>query len=182
MYHLIHAHRTKQLQFNPLASGRCGSNFQSATFKHMLSSWTPLVKLLSRECQRTHLILSQNWFRWWCVGARQRAIIWSNVDQDLYRHMTSLDHSLRDELVWKKYINYNRRVSTSIVNATPVDALGTQGARTSTWSSSHGILRSQVYAGQTNIYIEVVLILTYLHLYSKNSNLTEEKCTSAFLK
>ena len=164
MYHLIHAHRTKQLQFNPLASGRCGSNFQSATFKHMLSSLTPLVKLLSRECQRTHLILSQNWFRWWCVGARQRAIIWSNVDQDLYRHMTSLDHSLRDELVWKKYINYNRRVSTSIVNAIPVDALGTQGARTSTAMALIFFSRNTPISGLCRANEHVYWSSSYLNL------------------
>ena len=42
------------------------------------------------ECQKTLLIISQHWFRWWLGAVKQQAITWTSVDQDLQRQMVSL--------------------------------------------------------------------------------------------
>ena len=57
---------------------------------HGLNSCAISVKLLSGACQRTLLIISQNWVRQWLGTVRQQAITWANVDSDLCRHMASL--------------------------------------------------------------------------------------------
>ena len=40
----------------------------------------------------TGLYISQHWFRCWFGAVRQQAITWTNVDSDLFCHMTSLGH------------------------------------------------------------------------------------------
>ena len=54
------------------------------------SSQTLIVKLLSGECHRTHLMISQHWFRWWLGAIRQQAITLANVDLDLCCHRATL--------------------------------------------------------------------------------------------
>ena len=49
--------------FNTLSSGRCGCN----SFYELIP-WALPVKLLSFECQKYPLMVSQHWFRWW-LGA-----------------------------------------------------------------------------------------------------------------
>ena len=48
---------------------------------------------ISRECQRTLLIVSQDWFRQWLGADKQQAIIWANVNTALCHHMASLGHN-----------------------------------------------------------------------------------------
>ena len=45
----------------------------------------------SDEWHSTLLMISHHWFRWWLGAVRQQAITWTSIDQDLQRHMTSLD-------------------------------------------------------------------------------------------
>ena len=53
--------------------------------------WALAMKLLSGECHRISLMVSQYWCR---LGAlRQHAITWANVGPDLCRHMVSLGHN-----------------------------------------------------------------------------------------
>ena len=44
-----------------------------------------------RWLQRTHLVISQHWIRYWLGAVRQQSIIWTKVDPDLYHRMTSLN-------------------------------------------------------------------------------------------
>ena len=50
-----------RLHLNSLAPGRCGSNFKSVNFEHMLwiKFMNPSVKLFWGECHRTPLMLNQ---------------------------------------------------------------------------------------------------------------------------
>ena len=49
--------------------------------------------LMTDDCQRTLLMISQHWFRYWFGAVRQQAIAWTNVDLDPCRHMASLGHN-----------------------------------------------------------------------------------------
>ena len=60
---------------NPLAPGRCGSNFKSVISKHM--SW---IKFMSTSTE----------YLWWQVNIGSGNFTWANVDPDLCRHMVSL--------------------------------------------------------------------------------------------
>ena len=48
------------------------------------------VELPSSECNEIAMITSQRWFRCMPGDDRQQAITWTNVDQDLYRHMVKI--------------------------------------------------------------------------------------------
>ena len=43
-------------------------------------------------CHKTHLVISQHWFRQW-LGASSKNTVWSNVDLDLCRHVASRGHN-----------------------------------------------------------------------------------------
>ena len=47
-------------------------------------------------------MISQHWYRKWLGAARQQAIIWLNIDPDLYRHMASQCHC---KLMLRKFIS-----------------------------------------------------------------------------
>ena len=49
-----------------------------------------VVCLLAVKCRRTWQMRNQHWFRQWHQW--QQAITWANVDPDLSRHMTSVNH------------------------------------------------------------------------------------------
>ena len=59
---------------------------------HGLISWAHILKLLLDDCHRTHLLISQHWFRWWLGYFREETIKWANIDPDLCRHLAALDH------------------------------------------------------------------------------------------
>ena len=48
------------------------------------------VKLPASECHRISTMISQHWVKWGFVAVRQQAITWINVDQIIWRHMTSI--------------------------------------------------------------------------------------------
>ena len=64
---------------------------QSPNTCHGISSWS-LVKLLSCECHRKPLMISQHWFGYWlgALNSSQQAITRVNNDPDLRHHMASL--------------------------------------------------------------------------------------------
>ena len=49
-----------------------------------------LLKQPSIDCHKALLMISQHWFGWWLGAVRQQAITWTNVVQDLCRHMALL--------------------------------------------------------------------------------------------
>ena len=57
-------------------------------------AWALAVKLLWSECNRTSLLESQHWFRWWLVAIRQQAISWASIHLNLCRHMESQVHNV----------------------------------------------------------------------------------------
>ena len=79
---------------------------------HRIIMWTFAVHLLSCECHRTSLMRSQHWFRQWLGAIRQQAIIWANLDPDLYPHMASLGHT---ELKFEIYAYGSHWVATQMV-------------------------------------------------------------------
>ena len=57
------------------------------------------MKLLSGECHRTSLMISQLWFMWWLGAVKQRTITWAIVDEYLSSYdvnMPPLVNSLLD--------------------------------------------------------------------------------------
>ena len=52
-----------------------------------------LTIMLSNECHRTLLMVSQHWFRQRLGGIMQQAVNLANFDPDLCRHMSSWGHS-----------------------------------------------------------------------------------------
>ena len=100
-YHAIGYFITNDYLFlNPLATGRCGNNFESVISPSMcygLISWAH-VKFLSAQCHRMPLMISQHCVRYWLGAVRQQADTWANVDLDLCCHRASLGHN---ELVRK---------------------------------------------------------------------------------
>ena len=52
------------------------------------------MELLSGECNRNPLRISEHWFRQWLDALQQRAITWANDDWDLCHYMASLGHNL----------------------------------------------------------------------------------------
>ena len=62
---------------NSLAPGRCGIDFKREISKHMILGLCPLAhlaKLLSGDCLRTCLMISQLWFRQSCLHYTLRGI------------------------------------------------------------------------------------------------------------
>ena len=79
-------------------------------------AWALAKKLLSCECHRISLMISQCWFRYWLDGVRQQVITWANVDPTPCCHMASLGHvelksfmfwvRSRTVPIWMRYMEY----------------------------------------------------------------------------
>ena len=67
-----------------------------------------MCKLLSSECHRTSLMISQNCFWWWLGSVRWWAITWANVNPYLCHHTASLGHSGKVHLFPGYYITYRK--------------------------------------------------------------------------
>ena len=65
----------------PPARSSCDFNFVISKLISRKISSAFLVKLLSGKCHMTPWMISQHWFRQGFRAVRQRAIIWTNVDQ-----------------------------------------------------------------------------------------------------
>ena len=71
--------------FNSLAPGWCSIKFKKIWFSNSscrIVDWA--LSVISGECHRNLLVRS---------ARRHRAIIWANVDSDLFHHIASLDHN-----------------------------------------------------------------------------------------
>ena len=79
------------------------------------------MKLLSGECHRTPLMISQHWFRLW-----QQAITWASIDPIICRHMASLCHKKLIILgTWDFESQFMARLLTSCNQCRPTVAYWT---------------------------------------------------------
>ena len=69
---------------------RCGCNFKSVIFE-LISR----IQVLSISCKigqydKTSLMISLHWFKYWPATVMQQAITWRSVEQISWRHMVSI--------------------------------------------------------------------------------------------
>ena len=81
--------------FNSLAPGRYGSNFKNAISEHMLriKFRSIFVALLSGDCHKAALTISQHGFMQWLGAVRQQAITWAGVYLDICHQTAALPHN-----------------------------------------------------------------------------------------
>ena len=113
------------LFINSLAPGRCGSLFKTMNLK-----LTEQNSSLSYQCEFALWGMPQNLTneKSWLGAIRQQAITWTNVDQDLCRHMAPLGHN---ELTFQVMVPLIYTIRYSVITVSAED-LAHNSARAST--------------------------------------------------
>ena len=73
------------------------------------------------ECHRTLLMVSQHWFWLWLGAIRQKAITWTKVDPDLFRHMASRGHN--ELKVLELMIDHDDMIETRVYTETVMSSV-----------------------------------------------------------